>query len=536
MGATVVTALQGLIDGFAVAISPVNIFWAMFGVVAGTLVGVLPGLGTPATIAILLPLSVNLDPATGLIMMAGIYYGSKYGGSTTSILLNIPGEDASVVTAIDGYQMAKQGRAGPALGVAAIGSFIAGTVGLIGLTFLAPVVAQIAIIFGSPEYTALMVVGLSMVVLLAGRSKAKALVSGIGGFLISTIGLDLFSGSTRFTMGQIELANGVEFVALCIGLFAIGEVMVNVEEKAGRTIFKVPSRLRELFPSRKDLAASAGAIGQGSVLGFFIGALPGAGSTVASFIGYTVARRFSRHPERFGNGAIEGVAAPESANNSATAGAFVPLLTLGIPGSASTAIMLGALFLYGLQPGPLFFNQHPEVVWPIIASMYIGNVVLVMLNLPLIPVFSSILRVPYHILYPGIIVISVVGVYSINYSMFDVWLAVGFGLLGYVMRKTDFPAAPMVLAFVLGPLLEQNMRRSFVLSGGDPAIFVTRPWAAAFLLIAVLIFVVPSVAGWMRTRQLRSAVRQRPEAHGSAAPEDGTEAVSANIADPNSER
>lgn len=484
-------ALQGLADGFAAAFSATNMFWVLFGVAAGTLIGVLPGLGAPATIAILLPLSTNLDPATGLIMMAGIYYGSKYGGSTTSILLNIPGEDASVVTALDGYQMARQGRAGPALGIAAIGSFVAGTVGLIALTFLAPAVANLAVIFGPPEYTALMTVGLSMVVLLSGRSKIKALIAGAGGFLLSTIGIDLFSGASRFTMGRIELANGVEFVALCIGLFAVGEVLVNVEDVTGRKLFQVPRRLRELFPNRRDLVASSGAIGQGSIVGFFIGALPGAGSTVASFVCYTLAKRLSRHPEEYGKGSIAGVAAPESANNSATAGAFVPLLTLGIPGSASTAIMLGALFLYGLQPGPRFFTDNPDVVWPIIASMYIGNVVLVVMNLPMVPLFASILRIPYHILYPGIIVISIVGVYSINNSLFDVWLVVIFGLVGYIMRKTDFPTAPVVLAFVLGPLFEQSLRRSLVISQGDPSIFVTRPWAVVFLVITVLIFLVP---------------------------------------------
>jgi putative tricarboxylic transport membrane protein len=487
-------ALAGLADGFAAALTPTNLFWAFFGVTAGTLVGVLPGLGPPATIAILLPLSVNLEPATGLIMMAGIYYGAKYGGSTTSILLNIPGEDASVVTAIDGYQMARQGRAGAALGIAAIGSFIAGTFGLIALTFVAPLVAQLAIVFGPPEYASLMLLGLSLVILLAGSSKLKAVISGLFGLLLSTIGLDLFTGSTRFTMGRIELANGVEFVALSIGLFALGEVMVNVEEKTGHQIFKVPEKLRELFPSKKDYRQSAGAITQGSILGFFIGALPGAGSTVASFISYTVAKRFSRHPERFGKGAIEGVAAPEAANNSATAGAFVPLLTLGIPGSATTAIMLGALFLYGLQPGPLFFTENPDVVWPIIASMYIGNVILVMLNLPLVPVFASILKIPYYIMYPAIVIISVVGVYSINTSMFDVGLLVVFGLIGYIMRKLDIPTAPLVLAFVLGPLFEQAVRRSLVISEGDPSIFLTRPWSVAFLVITLLMMVGPALA------------------------------------------
>jgi putative tricarboxylic transport membrane protein len=492
-------ALQGLSDGFAAALTPTNLFWALFGAVAGTLVGVLPGLGPPATIAILLPLSVNLEPATGLIMMAAIYYGAKYGGSTTSILLNIPGEDASVVTAIDGYQMARQGRAGAALGIAAIGSFIAGTVGLIGLTFMAPLVAQLAIVFGPPEYASLMLLGLSLVILLAGASKMKAIISAIVGFLLATIGLDLFSGSTRFTAGRVELANGIEFVALSIGLFAIGEVMVNLEEESGHKLFEVPKRLKELFPTKKDFRDSSAAIAQGSILGFFIGALPGAGSTVASFISYTVAKRFSRHPEEYGKGAVAGVAAPESANNSATAGAFVPLLTLGIPGSASTAILLGALFLYGLQPGPLFFTENPDVVWPIIASMYIGNVVLVLLNLPLVPVFASILRIPYWILYPGILVVSVIGVYSINSSMFDVWLLVIFGLLGYAMRKVDLPTAPLVLAFVLGPLFEQAVRRSLVLSGGSADIFVTRPWSIVFLVITGLMALTPLI-GRMRNR------------------------------------
>ncbi len=317
--------------------------------------------------------------------------------------------------------------------------------------------------------------------------------------------MDLFSGTTRFTLGRFELANGIEFVALSIGLFAIGEVMVNVEEETGHQLFKVPTKFRELFPSKKDLRDSSVAVGQGSIVGFFIGSLPGAGSTVASFISYTIAKRFSKSPERFGKGAIEGVAAPEAANNSATAGAMIPLLTLGIPGSATTAIMLGALFLYGLQPGPLFFTENPQVVWPIIASMYIGNVVLVLLNLPLVPVFASVLRAPYYILYPGIIVISVVGVYSINNSMFDVFLLVIFGLLGYAMRKTDFPTAPLVLAFVLGPLFEQAVRRSLILSQGSPTIFVTRPWSVVFLAVTVLLVVSPLVLRKRSTRNLVEA-------------------------------
>lgn len=344
-------ALNNLIEGFAVALTPQNILWVFIGVLAGTLVGVLPGLGTPATIAILLPLTINLPPATGLIMMAGIYYGSKYGGSTTSILLNIPGESASVMTALDGHEMAKQGRAGPALGIAAISSFIAGTVGIIGLTFLAPVIARWALGFGPPEFFALILLGLTSVVFLAGDSLIKGFISATGGLLLAMIGIDIISGDTRFTGGQVELLDGIEFIALSIGIFGLGEVFVNLERESGTQLFRVPNRLRELLPTKQDIKACRFAFAHGSVGGFLIGALPGAGATVASFLAYTIEKRFSRHPEKFGTGVVEGVAAPEGANNSETGGAMIPLLTLGIPGSSSTAIMLGALILYGLDPG-----------------------------------------------------------------------------------------------------------------------------------------------------------------------------------------
>jgi putative tricarboxylic transport membrane protein len=492
-----------LLDGFAVALTLENLLWVFIGVFIGTLVGVLPGIGTPGAIAILLPITINLNPATGLIMMAGIYYGSKYGGSTTSILLNIPGESSSVVTTIDGYQMAKQGRAGPALGMAAVASFVAGTFGVIGLTFLALPIARWALTFGPPEYFALMFMGLVSVVFLAGSSVLKGMISAILGLLLATVGADIISGQNRFIFGQFQLIDGIEFIALTVGVFALAEVFVNVERPVGSVLFKVPRGLRALLPSKQDFKASRFAMVQGSVLGFFIGTLPGAGATIASFMSYIVEKRFSKHPEKFGKGAIEGVAAPEAANNSETGGSMIPLLTLGIPGSGSTAVMLGILILYGLQPGPLLFTKSPEIVWPIIASMYIGNVALLVLNLPLVPMWASILRFPYYVIYPAILLISIVGVYSVHGSMFDVWILLLFGLLGYAMRKLDIPPAPLVLAFVLGPLAERALRQSLVMSQNSLDIFFTRPLSLALLAISAALLIAPFFG---RARQLRQAV------------------------------
>jgi putative tricarboxylic transport membrane protein len=501
-------ALDGLIHGLGEALTLANLFWVFVGCFAGTLVGVLPGLGPPATIAMLLPLTVTLEPASGLIMMAGIYYGAKYGGSTTSILLNVPGESASVVTCLDGYEMAKQGRAGPALGIAAISSFIAGTIGVIGLAFLAPIVARWAIRFGPPEFFSLMMLGLAAVVFLGGSSVLKGFLSAAMGLLIATIGVDIISGKSRFTFGQLELLDGVEFIALSIGVFAIGEVLVNIEKQGGGAVFSLPKRLRDYLPSLADLRACRFAFAQSSIIGFVIGALPGAGSTVAAFVSYIVEKRVSKHPEKFGQGAIEGVAAPEGANNSETGGAMIPLLTLGIPGSGTTAVMLGALILYGLQPGPLLFTEHPDIVWPIIASMFIGNVVLLVLNLPLVPAWASILRLPYYVIYPGILIVSVIGVYSVNGSMFDVWMLAAFGALGYVMRKLDIPAPPLVLAFVLGPLAERALRQSMVMSQNSPEIFLTRPLSAALLALSVAMLIGPLFGS---VRQFRRQVLDEGE-------------------------
>ncbi len=493
-------ALGHLASGFAVALAPANLFWAFVGVAAGTVVGILPGLGSSATVALLVPLTLGLDPTAGLIMLAGIYYGSKYGGSTTSILLNTPGESASVVTCLDGYALAKAGRAGAALGMAAIASFVAGTVGVILLTFLAPVVAEWALGFGPPEYFALMALGLSLVVFLAGRSVVKGVIATVLGLLLATVGTDIISGESRFTFGSALLLDGLDFVVLSVGLFAVAEVFVNLERTVAARLFAVPRRLRELLPSWDDLRASRFALFQGSLIGFFIGTLPGAGSTVASFISYAIEKRFSRHPERFGHGAIEGVAAPEGANNSETGGAMVPLLTLGIPGSGTTAVLLGALILWGLQPGPLLFVEHPEFVWPVIASMYVGNVMLLVLNLPLVPLFASILRVPYAALFPGIVLLSIVGVYAVNAEAFDVLLMALFGGLGYVFRKLDIPAAPLVLAFVLGPLAERALRTSLVMSGGDLSIMLTRPLSAALLVVAVAMLAAPALSRFSHAR------------------------------------
>ena len=497
-------ALSDLLLGLSVALTPANLFWCFVGVFLGTIVGVLPGLGSPATIAMLLPLTFRMDPTTAMIMLAGIYYGSKYGGSTTSILLNIPGESASVVTCLDGYQMARQGRAGPALGIAAISSFIAGTVGVLGLMLIAPPVARFAVRFGPPEYFALMCLGLAMVVFLAGKSMIKGLIATLFGIWLAGVGTDIFTAESRFTFGMMELLDGIDFIVVSIGVFAVAEVLVNLESQAGAELFKVPKGLRNLLPSLQDLKDSRFAFVNGSVVGFFIGVLPGAGSTIASFLSYGVEKAFSRHPEKFGTGAVEGVAAPEAANNSETGGALVPLLTLGIPGSATTAMLLAALILWGFRPGPLLIQENPVLFWGLVASMYVGNIMLLILNLPLVPLFAQILRLPYFVLAPAILGISIVGVYSVSQSLFDVWMLGVFGLLGYLMRKLDFPAAPLVLGLVLGDRLEQSLRQALMMSQGHLSILVMRPMSAGLLLLTVVILLMP-VAGKIRSWRLKAA-------------------------------
>ena len=486
-------AFHNLLLGFSVALTPINLFWCLVGVLMGTVVGVLPGLGPAATIAMLLPLTLKMDHTTAIIALAGIFYGARYGGSTTSILLNIPGESSSVVTCLDGYQLARKGRAGAALGISAIASFVAGTIGVVGLMLIAPPLARFALRFAPPEYFALMVLGLAMVVFLAGESMVKALLAMLVGLWIATIGIDLFSGESRFTFGQAKLLGGVDFIAATVGIFAIAEVLVNLESKGGAELFKLAKGLRNLLPTLQDLKDCRFAFLNGSIIGFFVGALPGAGATVASFLSYGLEKAVSRHPEKFGTGVIEGVAAPEGANNADASGALVPLLTLGIPGGNTTAILLGGLILWGYRPGPLLIQEHPELFWGLVASMYVGNVLLLILNLPLVPLFAQILRLPYYILYPLILGISIIGVYSVNNSLFDVWVMGIFGLLGYLMRKLEFPASALILGMVLGDSLERALRQSLMMSQGDIAILVTRPISGILLAIAALVLCLPVI-------------------------------------------
>ena len=486
-------AFNNLLLGFSVALSPINLFWCLAGVLLGTVVGVLPGLGPAATIAMLLPLTLKMDHTTAIIVLAGIFYGARYGGSTTSILLNIPGESSSVVTCLDGYQLARKGRAGAALGISAIASFIAGTLGILGLMLIAPPLARFALRFAPPEYFALMILGLAMVVFLAGESMVKALLAMLVGLWIATIGTDLFTGESRFTFGQAKLLGGVDFIAATVGIFALAEVLVNLECRGGAELFNLAKGFRNLLPTLQDIKDCRFAFLNGSIIGFFVGALPGAGATVASFLSYGLEKAVSRHPEKFGTGVIEGVAAPEGANNADAGGALVPLLTLGIPGGNTTAILLGGLILWGYKPGPLLIQEHPQLFWGLVASMYIGNVLLLILNLPLVPLFAQILRLPYYVLYPLILGISVVGVYSVNNSLFDVWVMGLFGLLGYLMRKLEFPAAALILGMVLGDSLERALRQSLMMSQGDIAILVTRPISGVLLSVAALILCLPLV-------------------------------------------
>lgn len=492
--------VNGLLHGFYVALQPINLMWCFVGCFFGTVVGILPGLGPAATISLLLPLTFSMSPAGGIIMMAGIYYGAKYGGSTTSILLNIPGESSSVATCLDGYQMARKGRAGAALGIAAIASFVAGTVGIVALTLLAPPVAAFALRFSSPEYFALMVLGLALVVLLSGPSLVKGLLALLVGLWLTSIGTDIFTAQARFIFGQATLLGGIDFMVVAIGVFALGEVLASIDGGEETQMLPVPRGLRNLLPSWEDIKACRFAFVNGSVIGFLIGVLPGAGGTIASFLSYGVEKAFSKHPEKFGTGVPEGVAAPEGANNADTGGALVPLLTLGIPGGSSTAILLSALIIWGIRPGPLMMLEAPDVFWGLVASMYIGNVMLLVLNLPLVPVFAQLLRLPVYILHPFIFGISIVGVYGVTGRMFDTGLLVGFGLLGYVMAKLKYPSAPLILGFVLGDAMERALRQSLMMSQGDLMMLVERPISATMLALAALVLVLPLVSYFNRAR------------------------------------
>jgi len=476
--------LQQVGQGFLLALTPQNLLFCFIGVLVGTLIGVLPGIGPVSGVAILLPLTFSLDPTGGMIMLAGIYYGSMYGGSTTSILINTPGESASVMTCLDGYAMARQGRAGPALGMCAIASFVAGTFSVLGLMLLAPPLASFALRFGPAEYFALMVLGLTTLTRLAGKSLTKGLMMGAFGLALGTVGLDPLTGTPRFTFGRIELIDGIGFVPVAMGLFALAEIFANAEESLTREVFKTD--LKNLWPTAQDWLAVRWTLVRATIIGFFIGALPGAGATVAAFMAYAVEKKSSKYPERFGTGVIEGVAAPEAANNAATGGALVPLLTLGLPSSATTAVMLGALLIFGLRPGPLLMIEQPDFFWAVVTSMYVGNVMLLVLNLPLVGLWASMLRIPYTILLPLIILFTLIGAYALNNNVSDIWIMIAFGVVGYLMRKFEYPAAPVVLALVLGPLMETNFRRALTISQGDYSVFLTHPISAVLLLAAVL--------------------------------------------------
>ena len=483
--------LNYLSIGFSVALQPVNLFYCFVGVFVGTLIGVLPGIGPVGAMSLLLPTTFKSTPEAAIIMLAGIYYGAMYGGSTTSILVNIPGEAASVVTCLDGYQMARQGRAGPALGIAAFGSFIAGTVSILGLMLLAPPLSRFALQFGPPEYFTLMILGLTVLIYLAHGSMPKALLMAALGIVLGLIGLDSINARPRFTFDKMELMDGVGLVPIVMGLFGISEVLLNIEQTIRRDILK--ARIKGLLPTARDWRDSAGPIARGSLLGFFLGILPGGGAVISSFIAYAVEKRISKHPERFGKGAIEGVAAPESANNSATGGAFIPLMTLGIPPNVIMAMLLGAFMIHGVTPGPLMMKQNPGLFWGVIVSMYIGNIMLLVLNLPLIGMWVQVLRVPYKILFPLILLFCLIGVYSVGNTVFDIYIMILFGIVGYLMKKFDYEGAPLVLAFVLGPLLENNLRKSLIMSQGDFSIFFSRPLAAASLILALFLLISPLI-------------------------------------------
>jgi putative tricarboxylic transport membrane protein len=498
--------IKDLLFGFSVATTPVNLLYCFAGVLVGTLVGVLPGVGPPAALSLLLPVTFHVPPVSAVILLAGIMYGAMYGGSTTSILVNIPGEAASVVTCLDGYQMARKGRAGPALGISAFGSFIAGTVSVVLLILLAPTLAKFALRFGPPEYFSLMVLGLSILVYLARGSIINALLIVCLGLLLGTVGLDPMSGSPRFIYKITTLMDGIGLVQVVIGLFGISEVLLNVETTFKQEIFE--TKIKGLLPNREDWKRSIGPIGRGTIIGFFLGIVPGMSVVIPTFVSYVLEKKLSKYPEKFGTGVIEGVAGPESANNAASGGTLVPMLSLGIPTGAATALLLGALMIHGLRPGPLLIKDSPEVFWGVVASLYVGNVMLLVLNLPLIGLWVKILKVPYHYLFSLIVLFCIIGSYVTNNNPYDVVIMGLFGLIGYAMKKLNYEAAPLVLALVLGPMMENALRRSLVLSEGSIGVFFTRPISAFFLIAGLLILFSPL---FLKKRRLREDLRSGGE-------------------------
>ncbi len=485
--------LTHILNGFSVALQPINLWYTFLGVFMGTVIGILPGIGPSAGIALLIPVTFGMNPTSALIMMCGIYYGTKYGGSTTAILIKTPGEAASVMTTIDGYEMARKGRAGAALAVSAIGSFLAGTIGVIALTVFAVPLASMALKFGPAEYFTLMFFAMTAVSSLSGPSPAKGMLSMMLGLVIATIGIDLQSGQARYTMGIPEFQDGVGFIVVVVGMFALAEVLRGLEGMYRGTAPQMIRISGKLWLTREEWKRSIGPMWRGGIIGFVIGVLPGAGGTIASILSYTTEKRLSKRPEEFGHGAIEGVAGPESANNSDTAGAMVPLLTLGVPGGGATAVLMGAFIMYGIQPGPLLFEKHPELVWGLIDSMYIGNLMLLVLNLPLIGLFVRLLYIPAGILYPLIVAISVIGTYAINGSVLDLYLILLFGVAGYIFDKVEIPVAPLVLALVLGGIMEQSFRQAMTISGADPTVFVKSGISITLVVLSVISILLPVI-------------------------------------------
>jgi len=503
---TIAEWFPNLTLGFSTAVSPINLLYCFLGVFVGTLIGVLPGIGPLAAIAMLLPITFNLPPVGALIMLAGIYYGAQYGGSTTAILVKLPGESASVVTCIDGYEMAKQGRAGPALAVAALGSFFAGTVGTILIAVAGPPIAEMALKFGAPEYFSLMVMGLIASAVLAHGSLLKALAMINLGLLFGIVGTDVNSGMSRFAFGVSGLTDGISFVVIAMGLFGFAEIVNNLEGSGSKRdlLFQ---KIKNIWPTKDDFKRSWAPAMRGTAIGAFFGTLPGAGPTIAAFSTYALEKKVAKDPTRFGKGAIEGVAGPESANNAAAQCAFIPTLTLGIPGSGTMALMLGALTIQGIAPGPQVMTQRPELFWGLIASMWIGNGMLVLLNLPLIGIWVKLLTVPYRMLFPAIMVFMAIGVFSVNNQALDINMTLMFGFLGYIFVKLKCEPAPLILAFVLGPLMEENLRRALLISRGDATVFFTRPISLGFL-IATAVFLVIMLAPAVRKR--RDEITEEP--------------------------
>jgi putative tricarboxylic transport membrane protein len=479
-----------LILGFHTAFSATNLLYCFIGVFLGTIIGMLPGLGSTTGVALLLPLALTLQPVTALIMLAGIYYGSQYGASISSILIATPGDSANVVTVFDGHSLAQQGRAGPALAISAMSHFISGIISLLLLMSLAPVFASFALKFGPPEITALVLLGFTSIIGFSEKSLAKGLAMTAFGVALSTVGLDPLSGVARFTFGQVQLFGGIGFVAIIIGLFAVGEVMNQVGTEIGEPIV---THFRDMMPRLSDVRRCSKTVFRSGILGFLIGVLPGAGATIASFLAYDVERRVSKRKDKFGHGVLEGVAAPEAANSAAVNGAFVPTLTLGIPGSATTAVLLGAFVVFGIQPGPLLFTEQPALAWGLITSFFLGSVLLLIFNLPLVPVFSSILRLRYSLLYPLILLLSYIGAFAIQNRMWGVWIAFLFGILGYIMKRYNYPMAPLILGLILGDLFETNLVRSVAMGGGSLIIFIHRPIALSILVLSCLILLGPKI-------------------------------------------